>query len=107
MPVRRHRAVTPSLAATLLLLNLSPVCADPDQTLANRQAFLSAVALLKTDPAGEEARRRSLDGYLLAPYLDHARLKRDLPTVSTSEARRFLESEATTQLGNSSGWLQV
>lgn len=101
MPVRSHRFAVPALGltATLLLLGLSPVRADPGQTLAKRQAFLSAVALLETDPAGAEARRRSLDDYLLAPYLDHARLKRDLASVSTGEARRFLETEATTQLG--------
>lgn len=102
MPARCHLYTVRvfGLTAILLWLGLSPVRAGPDQTMANRQAFLAAVALLETDPAGHDARRRSLDDYLLTPYLDHARLKRDLPTVSTGEARRFLESEATTQLGN-------
>ena len=87
------------LSAVLLLLGFSVVRADPGQALANRQAFLSAVDLLRTDPAGDEARRRRLDDYVLAPYLDHARLVRDLPNLATSDARRFLEAEATTQLG--------
>ena len=102
MPVGCHLAPVRALGLTaiLLLLSLSPGRADPGQTMANRQAFLSAVALLETDLAGHDARRRSLNDYLLAPYLDHARLKRDLPTVSTGEARRFLESEAATQLGS-------
>lgn len=62
-----------------------------------RRVFLSAS--VETDAAMYAMQRRQLDGYVLAPYLDYARLRRDLRAVSDKAARRFLNAEATTQLG--------
>lgn len=60
--------------------------------------FLSAAA--ETDPARYAELRQQLDGYVLAPYLDYARLRRELRTIRPDAARRFLADEATTQLGS-------
>ncbi|MBL8201490.1 MAG: transglycosylase SLT domain-containing protein [Chromatiales bacterium] len=85
--------------ASAILLATAAVHANPERVAADRQAFLAASALVTTDPAGYATQRRKLDGYVLAPYLDYAALRRDLRTLDAATARRFLEAEATTQLG--------
>ena len=55
--------------------------------------------MVATDPAGYAAQRQKLAGYVLAPYLDYARLRRDLAALDATTARGFLDAEATTQLG--------
>jgi len=97
-PVSHARIRT--LVASTALLAMAAVHADAERVLADRQAFLSAAALQKTDPARYRDERRKLDGYVLAPYLDYANLQRDLATLDAGTARRFLAAEATTQLGN-------
>ncbi len=88
------------LVASLTLLATAAVHAGPEPVLANRQAFVSAAALLQSDPAGHGARRQKLEGYVLAPYLDYASLRQEMSTLDAGTARRFLAAEATTQLGN-------
>ncbi len=83
----------------LLLLAAATLHADAERVVADREAFLTASALLTSDPDRYEGQRRKLDGYVLAPYLDYARLRRDLATVDATAARRFLDTEANTQLG--------
>ncbi|MEO7385367.1 MAG: transglycosylase SLT domain-containing protein [Gammaproteobacteria bacterium] len=97
-PASRARARV--LVASAALLATAAVHADAERLLADRLAFLSAAALLKTDPAGYSAQRRKLDGYILAPYMDYATLQQDMATLDASTARRFLDAEATTQLGS-------
>ncbi len=99
-PASRARARAKVRFAGAALLAMGAVHADAERVVADRQAFLSAAALLKTDPSGHAARRRELDGYVLAPYLDYARLRQDLATLEAGAARRFLATEATTQLGS-------
>jgi len=86
--------------ASLILLAAANLPASPERVADDRQAFLAATTLLATDPAGYATQRRKLAGYVLAPYLDYAALRRELPTLDASAARRFLDSEATTQLGS-------
>ncbi len=86
------------LAAAWTALAAATVHANPERVAADRQAFLSAAALLKSDPATYAAQRRKLAGYVLAPYLDYASLRHDLPTLDAETARRFLAAEAGTQL---------
>ena len=83
----------------LLLLAAASLHADAERVVADREAFLTASALLTSDPDRYAEQRRKLEGYVLAPYLDYARLRRDLTTVDAATARRFLDPEATTQLG--------
>ncbi len=87
------------LLVGLLLLAAASLHADAERVVADREAFLTASALVSSDPDRYEDQRRQLDGYVLAPYLDYARLRRDLATVDAAAARRFLDPEATTQLG--------
>ncbi|MEO8443655.1 MAG: transglycosylase SLT domain-containing protein [Gammaproteobacteria bacterium] len=82
-----------------LLLTLTAVRADPLPLDRNRDTFRAAAAALTGNPAAYEAERKQLDNYLLAPYLDYARLNRDLATVSAATAQQFLAAEASTQLG--------
>jgi len=84
-------------AAAIAVSGSLSAAANPDRTAKLRQLFVSAAA--ETDATRYAARRRELDDYILAPYLDYARLRRDIRTVDADQARRFLEAEATTQLG--------
>ena len=99
-----HTSPAAGLACAVLMLAslLAPphVCAAAGGVAANRQAFLAAAASLAAEPSAFDAQRRQLAGYVLAPYLDYARLRRNLSTLDPGAARRFLDSEATTQLGN-------
>lgn len=88
-----------AIAASALLLAAGAAGAGPERIAADRQAFLSAAALQKSDPSAYATLRANLEGYVLAPYLDYAGLQRDLRTVPAGTARRFLDAEATTQLG--------
>lgn len=88
-----------TIVAGTVLLATATVHADGERLAGDRQAFLAAAALQKTDPAAYAALRLKLDGYVLAPYLDHAALERDLRTLDAGAARRFLANESTTQLG--------
>lgn len=83
----------------MLLLVTGAIHAETEGISADRQAFLSAAALLNSDPAAYPAQRRKLDGYLLAPYLDYASLQRDWRAVNAGTAGRFLDAEGKTQLG--------
>ncbi len=83
-------------AAIVLFVPLS-IAASPGRTAEYRQVFLSAAA--ENDAARYAVQRRELDGYVLAPYLDYARLRRDLGTVQANAVQRFLDAESTTQLG--------
>ncbi len=65
-----------------------------------RQRFLAALAAQGSDPLAYDTARQQLDGYVLAPYLDYARLKRHLALLDAPAARHFLDSEAGTQLGD-------
>ena len=87
------------LLVGLLLLAAASLHADAERVVADREAFLAAGALLTSDPERYDEQRRRLERYVLAPYLDYARLRRDLATVDAAAARRFLGAEATTQLG--------
>ncbi len=83
--------------------------ARADTASAQRREFLAAsMALAAGRQADYEQRRRHLDGYVLAPYLDYAALRRDLRTLDAARARRFLEAEADTQLGRQflRNWLE-
>lgn len=91
------RAFFSAVAATAIGLSGSSSVAGHADTAEYRQVFLSAAA--ETDAALYAMQRRQLEGYVLAPYLDYARLRRDLRNVSDKTARRFLNAEATTQLG--------
>jgi len=82
----------------MFMLAAATVHANPEQVAADRQAFLSAAALLQSDRVTYAAQRRKLAGYVLAPYLDYASLRRDLSTLGAGTARRFLAAEAGTQL---------
>lgn len=87
------------LFLVFLALYTIPSAASPTAT-DRRQQFLSAVALQDADPMAYDAARQALDGYVLAPYLDYARLKGHLAALDAAAARHFLESEAGTQLGD-------
>lgn len=65
-----------------------------------RQQFLAAVALQGADPLAYDKARQALSGYVLAPYLDYARLKSHMAGLDAAAARRFLDSEPGTQLGD-------
>ncbi len=90
------------LASLLLALPVVVTVADPvaDPVVGQRQAFRAAADAVNSDAAAWAAQRRKVDGYLLAPYLDYARLKRDLAAVDAGTARRFLAAEEGAQLGN-------
>jgi soluble lytic murein transglycosylase len=67
---------------------------------AYRTEFLAAaVALAAGRTEDYERRRRHLQPYVLAPYLDYAGLRRDLRTLEPARARAFLGEQAGTQLG--------
>ena len=85
------------VAAAIFFCGSLSVAGAADGTAEYRQVFLSAAA--ETDAALYARQRRELDGYVLAPYLDYARLRRDMGAVSDKAARRFLDAESTTQLG--------
>jgi len=85
------------LATAIVLLGSIPAAANPDRTAEYRRVFLAAAA--ETDAALAAVQRQKLDGYVLLPYLDYARLRRELRTVRPDAARRFLDAESTTQLG--------
>ncbi|MCE7903076.1 MAG: lytic murein transglycosylase [Gammaproteobacteria bacterium PRO9] len=87
------------LFLVFLALYAIPSAAAPTAT-DRRQQFLSAVALQDADPMAYDAARQALDGYVLAPYLDYARLKGHLATLDAAAARHFLDAEAGTQLGD-------
>ncbi len=84
-------------AFAVVVLASSSSAAKSDRTAEYRQVFASATA--ETDAARYAVSRRELDGYVLAPYVDYTRLRRDMRAVSDKAARRFLDAESTTQLG--------
>jgi soluble lytic murein transglycosylase len=71
-----------------------------DSRPAHRAGFLAAAVSLATGRMADyEARRRELDDYVLAPYLDYAALRRDMRTLSAGRATQFLDAQGDTQLG--------
>ncbi len=67
----------------------------------HRTEFLAAgLALAAGQSAEFQRRRQALDGYVLAPYLDYATLRKDLRTLDDARARTFLNAESSTQLGH-------
>ncbi|MBX3726696.1 MAG: transglycosylase SLT domain-containing protein [Xanthomonadales bacterium] len=86
----------------VLLVVAPPLAADAarDRTPAWRAEFLAAAVSLAAGRQDDYAqRRRHLDGYVLAPYLDYAALRRELRTLDARRARAFLASEGDSQLG--------
>lgn len=59
----------------------------------------AALALTAGRDAEYERLRHRLDSYLLAPYLDYARLRAQLRQVDADQAREFLAREQGNQLG--------
>jgi soluble lytic murein transglycosylase len=88
---------TGAVALVIAISGSLSMAGNPDRTAKFRQLFVAAAA--ETDATRYAARRRELDDYILAPYLDYARLRRDIRNVDADDARRFLEAESTTQLG--------
>ncbi|MDZ3824778.1 MAG: lytic murein transglycosylase, partial [Pseudoxanthomonas sp.] len=85
-----------------LLAVAAPLAAGSaaDRTPAWRAEFLAAAVALAAGRQDDYAqRRRHLDGYVLAPYLDYAALRRTLRTLDARRARAFLASEPDSQLG--------
>ncbi len=85
----------------------SPLLAADPLPAQRREFLAAAVSLAAGRQADYENRRRHLDDYVLAPYLDYAQLRRDLRTLDASHARAFLDRESGTQLGRQfrSEWL--
>lgn len=90
----------PFVFAALASLALVPPARGGDEGDGHRSLFLAAAAALVAGRKADfERRRQALDGYVLAPYLDHAALRRELPDLDPVRARRFLEREQGHQLG--------
>lgn len=96
MSRRTHKV----LLSILALATAAAAAQPPTQRPAHRQEFLAAALALAADRDADYARRRKqLDAYVLAPYLDYAALRRDLRTLDHARAREFLAREKSTQLG--------
>jgi len=93
----------PVIASAAMALGSCGIAASsPVETsrASHRAAFLAtAVSQAAGRMADYERRRRQLDDYVLAPYLDYAALRRNVRTIGHAPAREFLEREAATQLG--------
>lgn len=90
------------LLAVLLWLPAAPARADAagSRTPAWRVEFLAASVALAAGRQDDYAqRRRHLDDYVLAPYLDYAALRRELRGLDARRARAFLAAEGDSQLG--------
>jgi soluble lytic murein transglycosylase len=100
MKIIAHTVVA---SAALFLLSHLGVAAAPAVESANavhRAEFLAAAVSLATGRTADfDQRRRQLDDYVLASYLDYAALRRTMRTLGHAPAREFLDREDTTQLG--------
>ncbi len=91
--------------ATLAVLTTGLAAATTPPPASNgsshRTEFLAAGIALAAGQTAEFQRRRSaLDGYVLAPYLDYAALRKDLRNLDDGRAAAFLNAESSTQLGH-------
>lgn len=90
-------ALLASLALSLLTVPAPTAATDLN---GQRAQFIAAAAALAAGRSDDfQRRRRALDGYVLAPYLDYFALRRDLRNLSGERAERFLDQERDHQLG--------
>lgn len=103
-PLRKSIQCLAALAslATGLAAAANPTAAPATSSgQSPRTEFLAAgIALAAGQTADFQRRRNALDGYVLAPYLDYAALRKDIRTLTDERARAFLDQEGTTQIGN-------
>ena len=102
MLILPYRLLAGAFISLTFFLCLPPGIAGADTSagavpVAERQAFLAAAADIAAGRSGPA--HPGLDGYVLTPYLEHARLLRELKSLDHERARRFLASEASTSLG--------
>lgn len=72
----------------------------PDRAGQRLEFAAASLALAAGRDADFERLRRGLDGYVLAPYLDYARLRSRLRQITADQADAFLKREQETQLAD-------
>lgn len=102
LPARVFVRVVILVAAILPATSLPAAQTGPVADRAGQRLEFAAasLALAAGRDADFERLRRGLDGYVLAPYLDYARLRSRLRQITPDQADAFLKREQGTQLAD-------
>ncbi len=104
------RATAAVVAFCLSVLGRPGAAAEGAAPAAQRSAFLQAEqALRQGDRPRFQRLRAGLDRYPLAPYLDHAEIRRDLAAADPAAVRDFLDRHADVPLADALArdWLRL